>query len=204
MKISNTYDIKDKFNDILIIDNTANIEIKKSDINETKVVCCVRKKRYAREIHVENSTLVINKKPKKWWMFLTPSIDTANITIFIPDNIIENVSIKINTGRITFSNLTIEKDVNIKVNTANTIIDNTIITGKISIKTNTGIVNFNNSDANELFIKTNTGKVGGTLLSNKAFVIKTNTGKVRIPTTFGSNKCEIISNTGSINFKIKE
>ena len=202
MQIINTYDIKDNFKNVSIVVNTTNIEIKNSEKDETKVICKERKK-YAHNVHIEDETLIIRKKERKWYTYILPNFDKADITIFIPKDKTENINIKCNTGHINISSINFKDNVNIKINTGKINLDKVLVKGKISIKTNTGKVNFNDSDANELFIKTNTGNVGGTLLTDKAFVIRCNTGRINIPTTFGNNKCEIISNTGNIDFKTK-
>ena len=203
MKIINTYEIKDNFKDISIVVNTAHVEIKESENSDIKVVCHERKK-HAHNVRVEDSTLIISKKKRKWYSYLLPSFDKANITIYIPINKIENLYIKSNTGDVNIDSINIENDLNIKINTGDIKFDNMLVKGKMHIKSNTGDINFNESDANELYIKVNTGNVGGTLLSDKAFVIRCNTGRVRIPDTFGNKKCQIISNTGNIKFEIKK
>ena len=89
MKIINTYEIKDNFKDISIVVNTAHVEIKESENSDIKVVCHERKK-HAHNVRVEDSTLIISKKKRKWYSYLLPSFDKANITIYIPINKIEN------------------------------------------------------------------------------------------------------------------
>ena len=108
------------------------------------------------------------------------------------------------TGKNKISRIEADNNVTIKTNTGKITLDRVIASEKMSIHTNTGKINLNESDAGEIFIKTNTGNVDGTLLTDKAFVIRCNTGKINIPDTFGNSKCEIISNTGHINFKIKK
>ena len=83
MKIINTYEIKDNFKDISIVVNTAHVEIKESENSHIKVVCHERKK-HAHNVRVEDSTLIISKKKRKWYSYLLPSFDKANITIYIP------------------------------------------------------------------------------------------------------------------------
>ena len=203
MKIINTYEIKDNFKDISIVVNTAHVEIKESENSDIKVVCHERKK-HAHNVRVEDSTLIISKKKRKWYSYLLPSFDKANITIYIPINKIENLYIKSNTGDVNIASINIDNDLNIKINTGDIKFDNMLVKGKMHIKSNTGDINFNESDANELYIKVNTGNVSGTLLSDKAFVIRCNTGRVRIPDTFSNKKCQIISNTGNIKYEKKK
>jgi DUF4097 and DUF4098 domain-containing protein YvlB len=201
MTCLNTYEITENYQNISIKTNTSHIEIQESTNNHTSVICN-ENKRSPHLVVVANNTLSISPQKRNWYTYLYPNFTTSKITLLIPKTL-ENLNIKCNTGTINISSIT-PTNITIKINTGATNLNNVIAKEKMSLHTNTGKINLNESDAGEIFIKTNTGNVSGTLLTDKAFVIRCNTGKINIPDTFGSSKCEIISNTGHIDFKTKK
>ena len=76
--------------------------------------------------------------------------------------------------------------------------ENIVASGEFSIVTDTGDVNFNNSDAQEIFVETDTGDVKGNLLTDKVFITRTDTGRVNTPKTTTGGRCEITTDTGDI------
>lgn len=220
-KNTNLYEIEDKYENIKIIVKTANIEFKRSENENTKVIIneC---KRFSHSVKVENETLIISKGKTKWYSYFLPSFKVPKIMIYIPNIKLETLNIVCVSGCVNISSLEFNNEVDIKGKTGKINLEDMLcktltinkITGKINmekvfvkdklyIKTTTARIHVNESDANEIFIKSNTGNIYGNLLTDKAFVIKCKTGKVNIPSTFGSNKCEVILNTGNIKFEIK-
>ena len=197
----NSYEIKEKYTSILIAVHTANIEIKNSENGQTEVVCC-ENKNPVYSVNVEDQTLMIRRGKSKWYSFLFPSFKVPSITIYLPKAKLESIDVKSNTGKISLEDITC-KSLKIISETARVNLEKTIVDEKLHIKTNTGRIQIKESDAGEIFIKSDTGNIYGSLLTDKAFVIRCNTGKINIPSTFGHNKCEIISNTGNVNFEIK-
>lgn len=195
-------EIRENYKNISINVDVANINIKKAEKEVTEVV--IEKAKSSRySVNVENDTLIICRAKRKWYTYLIPIFKVPRITIFLPEIQLKDLTIKSNTSKINVIDMSCQS-LTIKGNTGKINLEKVLVNEKVRIKTNTGGVNLLDSDAGEIFIKSNTGKVGGTLLTDKAFVIRCNTGKVKIPNTFGSSKCEIITNTGSINFEIKK
>lgn len=218
----NTFEIKEKYNNLSISVNTSNIDIKASNSNTTNI-CVENYHRHTPVIKVDNNTLIINQGRRKWFTYLYPNFKIPHITINIPQTKLDNLNIKCNTGYINISNVASNGNITIKQNTGkinilnikpNTLtinsktgcktLENVIVKQKLHIKTNSGKVILDNCDAKEIFIKSNTGNISGIPLTDKAFIIKCKTGKINIPETFGGNKCEIVSNTGNINLAIKK
>lgn len=77
-----------------------------------------------------------------------------------------------------------------------------IATEKLSIERTTGDVEFDDSDAADIFVKTGTGDVTGSLLTDKVFITQTDTGDVDVPQAITGGRCEINTNTGDIKTKI--
>ena len=78
-----------------------------------------------------------------------------------------------------------------------------IAVGAISITTDTGGVALDACDAAAITVRTDTGDVFGVLLSEKIFVTKTDTGDVDVPRGTSGGTCEVVTDTGDIEFEIK-
>ena len=196
------YEATEKYDSIKIAVKTAHIEIKESCTQKTEIELC-ESKRFAHSVKLDGGILTICRAKSKWYSYLLPSFKFPRITLYLPKKELSELNIGCATGKIHIAGLS-AKNLTVTCGTGKITLLNVLVENKINIQTNTGKVEFDQSDASEIFVKTNTGKVYGNLLSDKAFVIRCKTGKISIPKTFGSNKFEIISNTGSIDFKIKE
>lgn len=112
------------------------------------------------------------------------------------------IDLRVSTGKVTLEDVTC-KNLNSIGDTGNITLKNTVAQGKISIERGTGNVRLESCDAAELFIKTDTGDVRGALRSEKVFITQTDTGWINVPKTVQGGKCEVITDTGNIQFEIK-
>ena len=129
------------------------------------------------------------------------SVSTGNITA---SSIKSSGEIKANvsTGKAKLLDISC-KSITSKGSTGDILLKNVIASEKFSILRSTGDVDFENCDAGEFFVKTDTGDVDGSLLSDKVFITKTDTGDIKVPKTTTGGKCEIITDTGDIEIKVK-
>lgn len=221
--VTNTYEIKDAYQNIILNLKDAKVNIEPSDNDSTKVVF-FEKKRRPYEVLVQDGALTIKPKKAKWYNFLRIGIDRSEIKVYVPKSALDGISVKSNVGRVSISSINCSGTIDIQTNTGKIDLENVsceifeskgncghttlgglIAKKSISIKRNTGKVLLNNCSAPEIFVKTNTGRVGGQLPSNTVFVIRTNTGKIEIPKApIGEaigGRCEIKTNTGNIKFE---
>ena len=112
------------------------------------------------------------------------------------------MDLRVSTGKVTLEDVTC-KSLLSAGNTGNITLKNTVAQEKISIERSTGNVRLDHCDAAELFIKTDTGDVRGKLLSEKVFIAQTDTGWINVPKTVTGGRCEVITDTGNIQFEIK-
>ncbi|MBE6562768.1 MAG: DUF4097 domain-containing protein [Ruminococcaceae bacterium] len=146
--------------------------------------------------------------------------DTGDVTV---ENVsAESVALSASTGDITASDITCTGEFSVKVTTGKVQLDtvtcknitstgntgainlkNVIAEEKLSIERSTGNVRFEKCDGADIAIVTDTGSISGTLLSEKIFVATSDTGKVNVPKTTTGGKCEISTDTGSINIDIE-
>ena len=221
--VTNTYKITDTYKKILINTKDAKIKIAPSNDNNTNLVF-FEKKRRPYKFFVQDDTLTVKPQKTKWYNFLRIGVEHSEIKLFVPNSILEMISIRSNVGNVDICSITSDGTIDIKINTGNVNIESieckdfnfkgntgTVSLNKsfakerISIKCNTGKALLNDCSAPEIFVKTNTGKVCGHLPSNTVFEVRTNTGKIETPQipigeTVGV-RCEIKTNTGNVKFE---
>lgn len=133
----------------------------------------------------------------------------------------ENIKIKTSTGDITLEKVNAESiDLTVSTgeivlsdakcnnflssgNTGNLFMNKVVAKEKITVKRDTGDINFEKTDASEIFIQTDTGNVCGSLLSEKVFIALSDTGRVDVPKSVNGGRCEIITDTGDIEVNIE-
>ena len=82
-------------------------------------------------------------------------------------------------------------------------LENVVGSGKFELLSDTGYIDLNGCDAAELYIETDTGTVRGELLTNKIFFAESDTGHVSVPKSMTGGRCEIKTDTGSIEMSVK-
>ncbi|MBQ9030214.1 MAG: DUF4097 family beta strand repeat protein [Parasporobacterium sp.] len=106
------------------------------------------------------------------------------------------------TGKTELSDVT-AADLYSDGDTGSLVLSNVIATGEFHIERETGSVRFEGCDAEAIYVETDTGSVTGTLLSDKVFFAESDTGSVNVPKTITGGRCEITTDTGSINISIE-
>ena len=217
----NEYEISEKFKDINIMTNTANIELVPSS-NSKSLVVCHEQRNVNHSVKVENNSLIVEiKDTRRWYEHIGILVKTPQITIYLPENEYGELSINTTTGKVDVVNVNSQSDIKINVSTGKTnitdtrcknmitsgktgsiFLENVIASEKFSIRRSTGDVNFKDCDANDIFVNTSTGSVKGNLLTDKTFFVQSDTGSIDVPKTMSSEKCEINTSTGNINFTI--
>ncbi len=146
--------------------------------------------------------------------------DTGNVNV---NNIAaEALTVKTSTGDMTITTVTVNGAIsaksstgNIKIteaqcktlhvdsNTGDVKLKNTEASERGEITTDTGDVILDGFDAAYIVIETDTGDVEGTVLSAKTFFADSDTGDVSVPRMVADEICEVTTDTGDIEIKIK-
>ena len=132
---------------------------------------------------------------------LTLSVTTGNVTVS-DVACAGDFTLSVTTGRAYLTDVAC-RNFTTSGNTGELSLTHVIAAETFHIERTTGDVEFDNSDAAEIFVKTDTGDVDGTLLSEKVFFITTDTGDVEVPRTMTGGKCEITTDTGDISINIQ-
>ena len=216
---TNEYEIKETFENIKIITDTADIDFVLSE-NLNTLIICEEHKNIKHSVNVKENTLLVEVNDnRKWYEHI--GISTSKITIYLPKNEYDELITESDTGNIHIKSINANKldlstdtgnlkIVNIKCknlfstsDTGNILLENVIAEEKFKIETDSGNVKFKDSDASDIFVKTDTGNVTGNLLTDKVIFAESETGDIDVPKVMADEKCEIITETGDIKITIK-
>ena len=216
---TNEYEIKETFENIKILTDTADINFVLSE-NLNTLIICEEHKNIKHSVNVKENTLLVEVNDnRKWYEHI--GISTSKITIYLPKNEYDELITESDTGNIRIKSINANKldlstdtgnlkIVNIKCknlfstsDTGNILLENVIAEEKFKIETDSGNVKFKDSDASDIFVKTDTGNVTGNLLTDKVIFAESETGDIDVPKVMADEKCEIITETGDIKITIK-
>lgn len=215
-----TYEITDSFSSIYVNTDTADIIFAPSEDGKCKVVCHENVK-LKHAVSVKDGVLSVEEtNSREWYDYIGINFESTDITVYLPETELENITLKTSTGRIGIENISAGK-IDISVTTGKvemaeinceelTTTGNTgsvflkgVLAENMYINRSTGDVELDGCDSDELSIETNTGDVKGSLLSGKDFECETSTGDIDVPDTDGG-KCRIKTSTGDIKISISE
>ena len=149
------------------------------------------------------------------------TVRTSTGQIRLSDLAAAGISLTTSTGGIRGANVQCQGSVEIKVSTGSTTLENVTCgslqstgstggmtlkgvtaSGAITLRRSTGSIRFDGCDAAELTVTTDTGSVKGTLLTDKIFQAHSDTGRVSVPKTTTGGRCEVNTDTGSIELEV--
>ncbi len=176
---TNTININDDFDKILIRDNWARVQFKQSDTSKCKIECDELEK-VKHIVTVNNGTLEIKTQDtRKWFDYIGIfTVNQPELTVYLPEKEYASLMINTNTGDIslpggfTFENVKIDSDtsdVDIKSK----------VTGTLEIELSTGDINIKNTQIGNLKTEVSTGDIRlETVKVLKTIEIETDTGDV--------------------------
>jgi len=216
---TNTYTPDEKFADISVATDTADIELIPSDGDHCSVVC-YESKTSRHTVSVENGSLVIKvNNTKKWYDHIGISFKSPKITISVPSGEYKKLYIKSDTGNVQLPKDISFEEVDISESTGQ-VLCRSSVSGKIRIATDTGDIRVENVTAGELDLSVSTGKVtvsdvictgdlsinvstGKTELSRvecKNLRSDGSTGSIILTSVIAAEKLFVERSTGSIRF----
>lgn len=196
-----THTISEEFENISIINDTADVIFLPADTDECNVVC-YQNQIIKYSVKVEDNTLNITPvDTRKWYDYISFfSFSSPKITVNLPKNQYNSITVNQDTG-----NIEIPKDFkfsSIDIATSTGYINNLAsATENIKLKTSTGDIKTQDISAKNIDLSVSTGKVtASNIIADGDLKITVSTGK----TNLTDIKCKnIISNgdTGSMSLK---
>lgn len=213
---TNTHQLNDSFNEIVINTNTADIEFIFSD--ELNKVECFESTKEIHEVKVLNGKLTINvTNERKWFDYIGFNFKTPIIKVYLNKNTYDSIIINEDTGDIKLPKEFSFKTINISASTGDischasgceyTKIDlstgNIQLTGInsniIELNTSTGNVTLNDIISSNIKLNSSTGKTTLTNVLTNELISNASTGDIVLNNVIGS-KFVIERSTGDILF----
>ena len=194
---TNTYTANGAFDKISISVDTTEIEFLPTDNKDCSIVC-IEDEKVKHSAKVQNGTLVIDTvDTRKWYDFIGVSLGVPKMTVYLPQNEYNSLSIETDTGDITvpkdfsFKNIEIDGDTSdincfasvsdileIELSTGDINIDNVTL-GRLDLSTSTGDITLKNViTMGSLSIETDTGDVKFKDSDADEIYVETSTGDV--------------------------
>ena len=190
------YEYNNNIKKIEIVTKNVKITIKESKSNTIKIEYF--ENRDAKfEVYTKNNTLYF--KEKTIFRFinfdLASLFENTNITVYIPNESYEELSINNTNGGITFENIKKLEFENIDLSTSNGRIElNEVIADDISIKTSNGRIDISEVTSKKIYAKSSNGSLN---------LYDTISKDIELKTSNGSINAKIIGNKNDYNFELK-
>ena len=217
---TNTYEVSDEFDKILINVDTTEIEFVPTE-NETCSIVSFEAEKVKHTVAVQNGTLIISAvDTRKWYDHICISLGSPQMTVYLPQNEYASLNIKTDTGDVNipkdfeFNEIQIDGDtsdvscfalvanvLDVELSTGDIIIDG-ITADQVKLTTTTGEIAVNSVTAkNNIDIETDTGKVKLSNVSCSNFVAESDTGTIILKKVMATDTISIESNTGDVRFE---
>lgn len=217
---TNTYEIKEAFNNIRIDVDTTVIEFVHSD-GEGCRIDCVELEKVKHSAAVQDGTLVIKViDTRKWYDHIGIFLGSPKMTVYLPEEAYASLSIDTDTGDIhipgtfTFDELEIEgdtgdvecmasvsKDIDISLSTGQIKIENNSA-GGMDLSTSTGSIQLSTvKTEGNIEIETDTGSVKLTDVACMDLTAEGDTGAILLKNVVAEGRFLIENHTGDVRFE---
>ena len=218
---TNTYTIDDGFGDITVKTTTADVDFRKSEDGECKIVC-YEKEKIKHSVAVTEGVLnIIEQDGRAWYDYISIfSFQTPKITVYLPSSGYCNLNVNVTTGNVEvandfrFENISIEgstgdtkcaaaalADVKIKRSTGNISFEG-LSAGKIELSASTGDIFVSSVGCSgELKASLSTGNVNMKNLWCGKLSINSSTGDVNLDDVISRDTFNIKTGTGNVVMK---
>lgn len=195
---ANTWTLKNNYSDIRVKSKTSSIKFYQSSDRNTKVVWSGSRNTKL-SVRTNRSTLNIEEKYRLPW-FLRPTgiFDSAEIRIYLPKELYDDLIISSDTGSIVIPTGLSFEEANINTDTGS--VDfRASIKGDLKIESDTGRITVNGVRPANMRLNSDTGEVSAAnIKASKDIRLETDTGRITV-TDVTCQKLEVKSDTGSLS-----
>ena len=195
---TNSYETSEKYTNISIVTNTADVTVIPSENAQTTVVCYEETK-LNHTVCVKDDTLSVEyTDTRKWYEHISFfEFGSPKITLYIPEGSYGNLSVELSTGDVEIADNFEFNNVDISGSTGNTIFKASTL-NDLKIKRSTGHVTLENVTANNVNLTTSTGDINANAVDcSGKFSLEVTTGKANL-TKVKCNNLSSSGNTGDI------
>lgn len=216
---TNTYEVSEKFSNISLTTDTADIRFVLSDDGKCRVEC-YEEKSAKHSVSVENDTLIVKVSDQKsWYDYIGFHFGSPKITVCLPKTEYNALSVRESTGNIEIPKNFAFADADISLSTGNVDFGASVLES-VRIKTSTGDIRVEDTSAGSLELSVTTGKItvsdvtcrdditvgvstGEASLNDiscKNVISNGSTGSISLSKVIAENKFSIERSTGNVTF----
>ena len=190
---TNHHEINEKYENISLICDTADIEFVASDSDKTTVICH-EKANAKHQVSVTDGTLEIKLvDERKWYDHIGINFTAPNITVQLPEGKYGYLSVKTSTGDLDIPNTFTFDGIDITASTGD-IKCLASSEGAVNIKTSTGDITLENVSADSVDLSASTGDITvSNVTCAQDMNVKVTTGKTHLENV----TCKNLSSSGS-------
>ncbi|MBR7063444.1 MAG: DUF4097 family beta strand repeat protein, partial [Clostridia bacterium] len=195
--VTNTYALEGEFDNIDISVDEADVIFKPVDEGGARAVCVEREK-VRHTVEVENGTLRIRAVDRRSFMdHLSFLVKPLSITVYLPRNDFDNISIRTATGDVRFDSLT-ANEIKLNTSTGDIRVSSVDCAGTVSATVSTGDIRFTGLNCKGLTTEGNTGDITLDNCYAAVIAVKTSTGDVRFEDS-DAEKLTVRTSTGDVS-----
>ena len=179
-KITNVYEIREEFQDISVIVDTADVVFVPSEDGECSVSCYEREK-VKHFVAVEDGTLVVRvQDSRKWYEHIGIFFGTPKITVSIPEGQYGALCVKGDTGGVEIGEAFTFESIELLGSTGNALCRASTVE-TIKIKRSTGNICVQSVTAREMGLVASTGKIAASDVKiREGMQVHVSTGKAEL------------------------
>lgn len=198
--VTNSYEITEKFSDITLVADTADISFVPSEDGSCRVVCRENKK----ELHhtfVDSGTLFIQLETNRaWYEHIGIHFESPKITVYLPEGQHGDLWIKSSTGNVELAKDFSFENAYASLSTGH-IRWSACVAGELNLKTSTGAIYTEGITAQRISVTVSTGKAELADITCEKLLSKGSTGDVRLKNVLASELFSVERSTGDVTFE---
>lgn len=216
---TNTHELDEKFENISINTNTADIVFALSEDGKCRVVCC-EETNMKHSVAAKDGTLSINLvNEKKWYEYIGIGFGKSSITVYLPKTeygvltitestgdveipkefSFESIRVSASTGHVT-NRASAQKDIKITTSTGDIRVES-IVAGSLELSVSTGhVAVLGVQSAGDIKVTVSTGKTNISDVRCKNLITDGNTGDISLTNVIATERFSIERSTGDVKF----
>lgn len=196
--VTNTYQVKDKFDKIVIDEITSNIVFAKAEDKNCTVVCREPEK-VSHSADVKDGTLTIKAiDNREWYDRIGLFFESPSITVYLPKKEYDSLTVNSDTGNITIPDRFSFKSAEIRTDAGN-VMCAADVKKTFSVELSTGNIEAKDLSAGSITLSASTGNVKlGSVSVDKDITVTTDTGNIRMENTTAKGGCQLQTVTGNV------
>ena len=196
---TNEHTVTEAFQGISVHTNTADIIFARTEEDACSVVCFERSNE-KHSVSVKDGTLVIEiSDTRKWYEHIGIGFKTPQITVYLPRNEYDTLTVKSDTGDVTCY-ASVSETLKIKATTGDILLSNLSV-GSLELSVSTGKIKASGVTCEgDVSVRVSTGKTNLTDMTCKSLITKGSTGDLSLKNVVASGSFSIERSTGDVTF----